>query len=202
MAESIYSRNQIEQWGENLKELKQQPRTDFNKKQAVEELMEIIEDTLETRSYREVANGLSKWGLEVSEGSLKKYVSTYRREHSADGDEEYPKQARKKSSSRRNKSTQQKTQTKKEKETASGQVFGRQLESSNSDIEKAASKTQQFSPVGENTSRSGRSGKGRLKSEDNSDSYPDNSGKPPDTKKQREAENAKKAGFIEMPEEL
>lgn len=83
MSETIYSREQIERWNENLKEFSQQPRTDFNKKQALETLMETIEDTLETRSYREVADGLTQWGLDISEGSLKKYVTTHRRENAA-----------------------------------------------------------------------------------------------------------------------
>lgn len=51
MTETIYSRAQVEQWGENLKKLQQQPRTDFNKKQTVEALMDTIEDTLENHSY-------------------------------------------------------------------------------------------------------------------------------------------------------
>lgn len=202
MTESIYSRKQVEQWGENLKELKQQPRTDFNKKQAVEALMDIIEDTLESRSYREVAGGLSEWGLEISEGSLKKYVSTYRREHSTDDSEESPKKEKKKPSSRRNKFTQQKTQTRKEKMKASGQVSKSQSADDSAVIGEDTSKTQQFSKAETKTSMSRRLGKGRLKSENNSSRYSGNGGKPLDTTKRREAENAKKAGFIDMPEEL
>lgn len=83
MTETIYSREQIERRDKNLKELKQRPRTEFNKRQALEALMDTIENTLESRSYREVASGLRDWGLDISEGSLKKYVSTYRRENAA-----------------------------------------------------------------------------------------------------------------------
>ena len=202
MAESIYSRDQIEQWGKNLKELKQQPRNDFNKKQAVEALIEIIEDTLESRSYREVADGLSEWGLDISEGSLKKYVSTYRREHSADDGEESPKKPRKRPSSRRNKSAQQKPQAKKEKITVSAQEAEMQTTDSNFVTERATDKTQKFAAGEADTARSGRLSKSRLKSEDDSSRYPGDGGKPLDIRRQKEVENAKKAGFIDMPEEL
>ncbi len=202
MAESIYSVEQIEQWGDNLKELKQQPRTDFNKKQAVEALMDIIEDTLEERSYREVAGGLQDWGLDISEGSLKKYVSTYRREHSADDDKESHQKPKKSASSRRKKSAQQKPLTKKQGAIASGQAPERQTADDNSITEEAGRKTQKFSGTGTNIARSSQSGQDRLKSDDSSQRYPDDSGKPLDARRQREAENAKKAGFVEMPEEL
>lgn len=178
MAESIYSRNQIEQWGRNLKELKQQPRTDFNKKQAVEALMDIIEDTLESRSYREVAGGLSKWGLEISEGSLKKYVSTYRREHSAGNSEGNNKKIKKRAGSRRNRSTRQNIQKEKEKITTSKQISGRGLVDSNSDAERASSKTQRLLEEKTEVSTPKRSGKGRLKSDDSSHRYPGEQGKP------------------------
>lgn len=83
MAEALYSRAQIERWQENLLAISNQPRTTFTKKQAVEALIETIETALATRSYDEVASGLKEWGLDISAGSLKQYVTRYRRAHSA-----------------------------------------------------------------------------------------------------------------------
>ena len=79
MAEAVYSRKQVEQWQQKLEEIAAAPRTTFTKKQVVEELIDTIEKALETRSYLEVAEGLKDWGLDISEGSLKQYVSRYRR---------------------------------------------------------------------------------------------------------------------------
>ena len=81
MAENVYSREQIEQWQQKLAEIAQKPRTTFTKKQAVEALIEQIEKALTTRSYEEVAAGLKSWGLDISAGSLKQYVTRYRRAH-------------------------------------------------------------------------------------------------------------------------
>ncbi|MGB3669835.1 MAG: hypothetical protein WA984_06970 [Phormidesmis sp.] len=85
MAESTYSRQQIEQWQQNLEAIAQKPRTTFTKKQAVEALIDTIEKALETRSYSEVASSLKEWGLDISEGSLKQYVTRYRRAHQSSG---------------------------------------------------------------------------------------------------------------------
>ena len=79
MAEALYSREQVELWQKNLEEISQQPRTTFTKKQVVEELIDTIEKALLTRSYDEVASGLKEWGLDISAGSLKQYVTRYRR---------------------------------------------------------------------------------------------------------------------------
>lgn len=79
MAESVYSREQVEQWQTKLEATASEPRTTFTKKQVVEELIDTIETALESRSYLEVANGLKDWGLDISEGSLKQYVSRYRK---------------------------------------------------------------------------------------------------------------------------
>lgn len=83
MAEAVYSRKQIEQWQQKLEAIASVPRTTFTKKQVVEELIDTIEKALETRSYLEVADGLKDWGLDISEGSLKQYVSRYRKTHRA-----------------------------------------------------------------------------------------------------------------------
>ncbi|MEL7315183.1 MAG: hypothetical protein AAFZ17_02725 [Cyanobacteria bacterium J06650_10] len=83
MAEAVYSREQVERWQKNLEEISQAPRTTFTKKQAVEELIDTIEKALLTRSYDEVATGLKEWGLDISSGSLKQYVTRYRRSHSS-----------------------------------------------------------------------------------------------------------------------
>lgn len=81
MAEAVYSRAQVERWQKNLEEIAQAPRTTFTKKQAVEELIDTIEKALLMRSYDEVASGLKEWGLDISAGSLKQYVTRYRRAH-------------------------------------------------------------------------------------------------------------------------
>ncbi|MEL6556435.1 MAG: hypothetical protein AAFQ63_23720 [Cyanobacteria bacterium J06621_11] len=83
MADVVYSKEQVELWQKNLEEIAQKPRTTFTKKQAVEELIETIEKALTTRSYDEVASGLKEWGLDISAGSLKQYVTRYRRSHSS-----------------------------------------------------------------------------------------------------------------------
>ncbi len=81
MAETVYSLEQIEQWQETLKVMAQKPRTTFTKKQAIEALIDTLEKALETRSFQEVAEGLAEQGLEISVGTLKQYVSRYRRDH-------------------------------------------------------------------------------------------------------------------------
>ena len=85
MAEVFYSKEQVDRWQKNLEEIAQEPRTTFTKKQAVEALIETIEMALLTRSYDEVATGLKEWGLEISAGSLKQYVTRYRRSHTVKG---------------------------------------------------------------------------------------------------------------------
>jgi len=105
MAEVVYSREQVERWQKNLEAISKSPRTTFTKKQAVEELIDTIEKALATRSYDEVATGLKEWGLDISAGSLKQYVTRYRRSHpstAATGSHKRPgksKQKRKASSS-------------------------------------------------------------------------------------------------------
>ncbi len=81
MTEALYSREQVERWQKSLEEISQKPRSTFTKKQAVEELIDTIEKALATRSYDEVASGLKEWGLDISAGSLKQYVTRYRRSH-------------------------------------------------------------------------------------------------------------------------
>ena len=89
MAEQTYSRTQVESWQSQLEEIAVLPRTTFTKRQVVEELIDTIEKALSTRSYAEVAESLSEWGLEISAGALKQYVSRYRgslkRGHSGSG---------------------------------------------------------------------------------------------------------------------
>lgn len=79
MAETVYSRKQIEEWEQKLEELANQPRTRFTKKHAVEAMIEKIEKALDAHSYEEVAERLKDWGLEISPGLLKQYVNAYRR---------------------------------------------------------------------------------------------------------------------------
>ncbi|EDX82677.1 hypothetical protein S7335_978 [Synechococcus sp. PCC 7335] len=81
MTQSLYSRTQVEEWQSNLVKIAEQPRMTFTKKEAIEEIIDTIEIALAKRSYREVASGLKEWGLDISESSLRKYVSQYRRRH-------------------------------------------------------------------------------------------------------------------------
>lgn len=79
MAEQTYSRQQVESWQSKLEDIAVLPRTTFTKRQAVEEMIDSIEKALLARSYAEVAEGLSEWGLDISEGALKQYVARYRK---------------------------------------------------------------------------------------------------------------------------
>jgi hypothetical protein len=81
MADSVYSREQVDSWQRKLEEIALLPRTTFTKVQVVEALIDTIEKALEARSYEEVARGLKDWGLDISAGSLKQYVTRYRRSH-------------------------------------------------------------------------------------------------------------------------
>jgi hypothetical protein len=82
MDKSNYSLEQIDQWREQLGNLARQPRTLFSKRDAVEALIEPIQLALQSHSYEVVAKSLESWGLVISAGSLKQYVSRYRREYS------------------------------------------------------------------------------------------------------------------------
>ena len=79
MADALYSRDQVDDWQSKLTVIAQQPRTTFTKRQVVEELFDTIEQALETRSYKEVADSLEEWGLDISEGSLKQYLARLRK---------------------------------------------------------------------------------------------------------------------------
>ena len=79
MVEQVYSRSQVDEWRNNLERIANEPRTSFTKRQAVEELIDTIEVALVTRSYAEVAASLVSWGLDISEGSLKQYVTRFRK---------------------------------------------------------------------------------------------------------------------------
>lgn len=83
MTETVYSREQVDEWSSKLDELAEKPRTRFTKKQVVEAMIEKIEKALTTHPYDEVAESLKGWGLDISPGSLKQYVNAYRRAHSS-----------------------------------------------------------------------------------------------------------------------
>lgn len=83
MTDAVYSRDQVERWQEKLEKIAVLPRTTFTKKQVVEELIDVIEKALTMRSYDEVAKELAADGLEISAGSLKQYVSKFRRSQKA-----------------------------------------------------------------------------------------------------------------------
>jgi hypothetical protein len=75
-----YTPEQLENWSQLLEELARQPRTRFNKKQTVEALIVPIQRALLTHSYEYVAEQLQEWGLDITGGSLKQYVTRYLRE--------------------------------------------------------------------------------------------------------------------------
>ncbi|MGB3295699.1 MAG: hypothetical protein WBB01_22170, partial [Phormidesmis sp.] len=79
MTEAVYSRKQIDEWQTKLAKLAEKPRTRFTKKQAVETLIEQIEQALMSHPYDQVAENMKEWGLDISPGSLKQYVNAYRR---------------------------------------------------------------------------------------------------------------------------
>ncbi|PZO18182.1 MAG: hypothetical protein DCF25_10150 [Leptolyngbya foveolarum] len=83
MVEVVYSRNQINHWQSALKDFAKTPRTQFTKKQAVEAMMNEIEEALKNHSYVEVSETLKDSGLDISKGLLKQYVNGYRREHTS-----------------------------------------------------------------------------------------------------------------------
>jgi hypothetical protein len=75
-----YTPEQLEYWSQQLEELALQPRTRFNKKQTVEALIIPIQKALLTHSYEYVAEQLQAWGLDITSGCLKQYVTRYLRE--------------------------------------------------------------------------------------------------------------------------
>lgn len=167
MAETVYSKEQIEQWYTNLEEIALKPRTIFTKKQAVEALIVPIEKALKTRSYAEVAKGLEAWGLEISEGSLRQQVSRYRRAHKT---ETIPNKKSASRQSRKSKAKPSSSETQTNRSTSQTD--------DTSVTEPTAHKTKEFSASKTENSTPKRSGRGRLKSDDSSHRYPGDQGKP------------------------
>jgi len=81
MADSVYSLEHITTGKGKLREFGLTPRTRFSRQQAVVALIEDFEFALERHPYDEVAEKLKDWGIEITAGTLKQYVNTYRREH-------------------------------------------------------------------------------------------------------------------------
>lgn len=79
MDDEFFSLEQVEDIQSMLGDMAQQPRTTFTKKQTIEAIIDDIEQALETRSFQEVAEGLTQKGLDVSVAALRQYVSRYRR---------------------------------------------------------------------------------------------------------------------------
>ena len=110
----IYSIEQINGWGTQLKDLAKKPRTRFSKKQAVEALIDEIEEALEAHSYEEVAENLKAWGLNIAAGSLKQYVGGYRREHQDKADSPTHKRTSTKAKSKLKKAAEASARNKRE----------------------------------------------------------------------------------------
>jgi transcription initiation factor IIF auxiliary subunit len=79
MTQDIYSTSQVTEWRENLKVLATEPRTTFTKKEVVASLLDEITVALSSHSYETVADKMRKWGLEITAGSLKQYVTRLNR---------------------------------------------------------------------------------------------------------------------------
>ncbi|NET37834.1 MAG: hypothetical protein F6K19_38495 [Cyanothece sp. SIO1E1] len=80
MTPSAYTTEQVEQWRQQLEDLARQPKTQFSKKEVVEALIEPIQQALAIHSYEQVAQSLKQWGLDITAGSLKQYVTRYQRQ--------------------------------------------------------------------------------------------------------------------------
>ena len=61
MTEPLYSREQIQQWQQNIEQIALKPRTSFSKSQAIEELFDSIEKALEQRTYSYTLKYYSKY---------------------------------------------------------------------------------------------------------------------------------------------
>lgn len=106
MAETVYSLEQISAWQSHLKGFAKTPRTRFSKKQAVEAMIDEIEEALKTHPYEEVAEQLKGWGLDIAAGSLKQYVNAYRREHGTEVTAPAKKRSRRTATSKAKKTKQ------------------------------------------------------------------------------------------------
>lgn len=81
MSDTFYSREQVSTFQQHLEAAAKAPRTRFTKQQAIEAIAESVIEALKTRTYQEIADMLAEGGLEVTAGSLKQYVSRYKREN-------------------------------------------------------------------------------------------------------------------------
>lgn len=108
MAEVVYSIQQIEDWQTQLQAFAKTPRTRFSKRQAVEAMIEDIEAALQSHPYEEVAEKLKDWGLDIAAGSLKQYVTAYRRAQAEETEGTSRKRSGKKSQKRSKKKTARK----------------------------------------------------------------------------------------------
>ena len=80
MSDTVYSANTIADCQQELAALAKEPRTHFNKREAVAVLFEDIEAALVNHTYSEVAKRLGKSGIDISAGSLKQYMLKLKRE--------------------------------------------------------------------------------------------------------------------------
>jgi hypothetical protein len=99
MTDSIYSAEQVKAFKQGLVRLAEEPRTQFSKRQTVEELFEDIAVALEDHTYQEVALRLRERGFDISKGSLKQYFTRIRRQRKQSGDSKQRRQQRRRSSS-------------------------------------------------------------------------------------------------------
>lgn len=98
MTDSIYSAEQVKAFKQGLVRLAEEPRTQFSKRQTVEELFEDIAVALEGHTYQEVALRLRERGFDISKGSLKQYFTRIRRQRKRSGGSKQRRQQRRRSS--------------------------------------------------------------------------------------------------------
>ncbi|MBE7386249.1 MAG: hypothetical protein F6J95_033275 [Leptolyngbya sp. SIO1E4] len=80
MADDVYSAAKIEVCRQAIDQLAHEPRTHFNKREAIAALFEVIAQALENHTYEEVAARLSENGIAITQGSLKQYFLQIKRE--------------------------------------------------------------------------------------------------------------------------
>jgi hypothetical protein len=80
MAQDTYDLNQVIDLREMLTALAAEPRTSFTKKDVVADLLDEITAALSSQSYETVAANMRTWGLDITAGSLKQYVTRLSRE--------------------------------------------------------------------------------------------------------------------------
>lgn len=178
-AEKTYSLKDVDDWQSKLKDFARTPRTRFSKKQVIEALIEEIEEALEAHPYEQVAERLKDWGLDIAAGSLRQYVSAYRREHS----NETTETTQKRTHSKNKKATPRRSPSnKKAADEESNHNESKREQTVDSAKPESVVEKSRRSPTDNATSTSKKPGRGRLQSDEDSSRYPGNQGQPIEVK--------------------